>query len=201
MICRFAVRIALILIGYTPAALSGEPTSKWHLGASAGVVDFVSPERSASTISDPRIGGALSLFAIQRPLAFLGIGCRGELLFVPSKERDADATFGGRAMLVLRAAVPLGKFELHISPETGYSFLGRRVAFENTDRVSFQGATVGLAIGVDVALHSRLTLGAVARVNQVLGTLTCTSRRCHTPQKGRNPGPALFLGIGVGFTP
>jgi hypothetical protein len=203
MIFRIALLALLTIIVCAKAAYCEEATASaplgWHFGISIGVVDFVSPMRSASTISDPKMGGAFDLSAIQRPLPYLGVGCRGEFLFVPSGEDDAAATFGARAMLVLRAIVPVGKTELHVGPEVGYSYLGRRVTFENADRVSFQGATVGLSMGVERPLSDSVSLGGIARVNHVLGTLTCTSKRCHMPRKGRNPGPSLFVGVSSVF--
>jgi hypothetical protein len=193
---------ALALVVYTRAAsceVSEGASSSWYLGASLGGVAFVAPQRSASTISEAKTGGALELSAVQRPLRFLGIGCRGEFLFVPSREADAASTFGGRAMLLLKVLLPLGRAELHLDPEAGYSFLGREVDFENTDHVWFQGATVGFGLGVDMPIDDRFVLGGVVRVNQVLGTLACTDDRCHVPQKGRNPGPSLFVGVTGAF--
>ena len=202
MMIRLVLLFVLIELSVAHRAFSDETVarpSEWSLGADIGVVDFVSPKRSAATVSDPTLGGAIGLFVLQRPLSFLAIGCRAELLILPSREPDADATFGGRGTLMLRFILPLRRFALHLTPEAGYAYLGRRVDFDNTDRVSFQGPAVGLAAGSSLFLGRRTTLGVAVRVSHILGSLACTATRCQSPQKGRSPGPAIWVGVSGAF--
>ena len=173
--------------------------STWELGATVSGVQFLHRQRNASEISRYTTGATLTVDLFQRPLPHLAIGVRTELLGIPSAESDARATLGGRTLLCLQFIVPLKSMAFLSGMEAGYSFLYRRVAFDNAEKVIFQGATLGLALGVQRTLSKTFRIGLLVRVSEILGTLHCNGHRCHIPGKGRNPGPTLTIGVRGAF--
>ncbi|MBN2526885.1 MAG: hypothetical protein JXR76_10870 [Deltaproteobacteria bacterium] len=167
----------------------------WYLDGAVGAIQFLHPQRNSAAISNYTTGGVLSLEIYQRPLQHLGIGVRGALLGVPSNEPDARATYGGRAIVSMKFFFEAGKLEMYGAAETGYTLLHRKVNFENADKIQFHGATMGLALGGQRQINQRITMGFVVRFSQMISSISCTEHLCHSPRKGRNPGPALFVGL------
>lgn len=199
-LCRVLIGL-IIVTGTGTANCDMDSVSKegWYLNSGAGVIHFIQRERNAAVVSRYTTGGNGFVEMMQRPIPFFGIGVRGEMLGIPSAEKDAGMTWGGRAMISLNVFFPVKKLEFIGTVETGYSLLRRRVEFENASKVLFHGATFGLSLGVLRQISARVSMGFVLRFSEMLSTLSCTEYRCHVPHRGRNPGPSLLMGLQGSF--